>query len=86
MQARPDIGCLDQAIIHAEHQHERDLGDEQEAEEEGEATQCFLAAPLEGNVVHLIDCRAEKIERRQRNHAREDRIDAKRRVAYEGDV
>ena len=86
MQAWPDIGRLDQPIVHAEHQHERDLGDEQQAEEEREAAQRFVAAPLEGDVVHLIDRRAEQIERRQRDHRRQDRIDAERRVGDVGDV
>ena len=69
MQAWPDIRRLDQPIVHAEHQHERDLGDEQQAEEEREAAQRFVAASFEGDVVHLIDRRAEQIERRQRDHA-----------------
>ncbi len=86
LQAGPDIGCLDQAVVDAEHQHQRDLGDEQQAEEECEAAQCFIAASFEGDVVDLVDRGAEQIERRQREHGGQDRIHPQRRVGQVGDV
>ena len=45
--ARADIGCLDVAVVDAEHHHQRDFGDEQQAEEECEAAQRVLPALLE---------------------------------------
>ena len=56
-EARPDIGRLHVAVVDAEHQHQRDLGDEQQAEEEREPAQRILAALLERRVVDLIDQR-----------------------------
>ena len=43
VQARPDIGRFDIAVVDAEHEDERHLGDEQEAEEEREPAQRLLA-------------------------------------------
>ena len=81
-----DIGGLDEAVIDAEDQDQRHLGDEQQAEEEGEAAQPFLAAPLERAVIDLIDQRAQRIKGRQRDDAGEDRIDAEPRIGDIGDV
>jgi hypothetical protein len=86
VQGGADIRRLDQPIVHAEHQHERDLGDEQQAEEECQAAQGLVAAPLERDVVHLIDRRAECVERRQHDHRCQDRIDPPRRVGDVGDI
>ena len=83
---RPDIGRLHVAVVDAEHQDQRDLGDEQQAEEEREAAQRVLPAPLERLVVDLVDQRAERIEDRQHDDARQDRIDAQPRVDDVGDV
>ncbi len=58
--ARPDIGRLDVAVVDAEHEDQHHLGDEQQAEEEGEPAQRFLAALLERLVVDLIDAGAER--------------------------
>ena len=67
---RPDIRRLHVAVVDAEHQDQRHLGDEQQAEEEGETAQRLLPAPLEGDVVDLIDRRTQQIERRQREQWR----------------
>ena len=65
MQAGPDIGRLHRPVVDAEDQHQRDLGDEQQAEEERQAAQRLVVAPLEGDVVDLIDRHAEQVEGRQ---------------------
>ena len=62
MEARADIDGVDETVIDAEDQDESDLGDEQDAEEEGEAAQRLVAAPLEGQVIDLIDRGAEQVE------------------------
>jgi hypothetical protein len=84
--ARPDIGRLHVAIVDAEHEHQRDLGDEHQPEEEGEAAQRILSAPLKRFVIDLIDHGAERIERRQQHHARQDRVDAEPGIDDIGDV
>src|SRR5205807_5643060 len=85
-QRRPDVDRLDVAVIDAEHQDETDLGDEQQAEEERQPAQRFLAAPLERGVIDLIDRAAQHVERRQHDQADEDRVDAEIGVDDVGDV
>src|SRR6266705_7049111 len=41
------VAAAHHAVVHAEDQDERDLGDEEDAEEEGEASERFLPAALE---------------------------------------
>ena len=86
LHAAADIGRVDGAVVDAEHQVQPDLGDEQQAEEEGEAAQRFLAAFLERLVVDLIDEHAEHIKHRQHHDARDDRIDAEGDIDDIGDV
>ena len=66
----------DEAVIDAEDEDQRDLGDEQNAEEEGEAAERLLAAALEGLVIDPIDRRAQQVEGRQRQDSGQDRIEA----------
>ena len=66
MQARTDIGGVDKPVIDTEHQDQPDLADKQQTEEEGETLDRFLAAPLEGIVVDLIDRHAD--EKKHRRH------------------
>src|SRR4029077_6161680 len=63
-----------------------DFSDEQQAEEEGEATQRFLAAFFERHVIDLIDAGAEHVEPRRHDDRREDRIEAQRDIDDIGDV
>src|SRR6185437_16788122 len=77
MQGRPDIARLDEAVIDAEAEDQRHLGDEENAEEEGEAAQAFLAAPLEGEEINLINRGAEDEEGGGHQQRREDRIESK---------
>src|SRR5262249_57357825 len=84
--ARPDIGCFDVAVVDAENENEHHLGHEQQAEEERQAAQRFLPAPLERLVIDLIDAGAEEIERRQHDDADHDRIDAEPGVDDIGDI
>ena len=85
-QVGPDVGGVHVAVVHAEHQDQHHLGDEQEAEEEGEPAQRLLAALLERQVEHLIDRLSQQIERRQHQDGREDRVEAERGVDDVGDV
>ena len=62
MDAGADIGGFDVAVVDAEHQDQRHFGDEQQAEEERQAAQRFLAALFERQVVDLID-RARRARR-----------------------
>ncbi len=62
------------------------FGDEQQAEEEGEAAQRLLSAFLEGQVIDLINQRAEIIEDRQHQNAGQDRIEAQPLVDDIGDI
>ena len=74
--AGPDIGSFDVAIVDAEHQDQRHFGDEQQAKEECKAAQRFLAAFFEREVVDLIDRHAERVEERQHQYADDDGVDA----------
>src|SRR3990172_2134339 len=76
MDAGSDIGGFDVTIVDAEYQDQRHFGDEQQAEEEREPAQRFLAAFFEREVVNLIDRRAERVEHRQHQDADQDRGDA----------
>jgi hypothetical protein len=64
VQGWADIGRFDVAVIDAEIEDQRDFGDEQKAEEEGEAAQRFLAALLERLIIDLVNAGAEHVERR----------------------
>src|SRR5271156_4689659 len=81
-----DIGRFDVAVIDAEIEHERYFGDEQESEEEGEPAQGFLSAPLERDVVDLIDAGAERVEGGNDDDAGQDRIKPEMRIDDVGDV
>jgi len=83
---RHDIGGLDVAVVDAKDEDERNLGDEQKAEEEGKPAQRFPAVFLEGRVIDLVDERTERIEHRQHDEACQDRINAEPRVHDIGDV
>src|SRR5207237_925479 len=76
MQGYANVGSLDVTKIDAEHQDQADLGDEKNAEEEGETAQRISATPFERQVIDLIDERAECIESRQHDNADDDRVDA----------
>ena len=80
MPGRADIARLDVAVVDAEIEHQQHFGDEQKAEEEGEAAQRFLAALLERDVIDLIDPGAERVERRRHDDGGQDR-DRARAVA-----
>ena len=86
MDARPDIGGFDVAVVDAEHQDQRHLGDKQQAEEESKAAQRFLPAFFERQIVDLINRCAERKEHRQHDDADDDWIDAKIDVDEIGDV
>src|SRR6476620_7635955 len=86
MPSRTDIRCFDATPLHAEIEDQADLGDEQEAEEEGEAAQRFLAALFERDIVDLVDGGAERVERRSQGDAGENRIDAERAIDEIGGV
>jgi hypothetical protein len=73
-------------MIDAEHEDQRHFGDEEQPEEEGESAQRLVAPPLEGDVVDLIDERAQRIEKRRCENARDDGVDAEARVDDVGDV
>ena len=75
MQARADIGRFDKAVIDAKDQDQRHLGDEQQAEKEGEALDRLLAAQLEGIIVEPIDRHSDHVEDRQHQKADHERID-----------
>jgi hypothetical protein len=84
--SRPDIGSLHVAVVDAKHQNQRHFRDEKEAEEEGEAPQRLLPSLLEGDVVDLVDGRAEQIEHRQHDDGGEDRVGAGRGIDDVSDV
>jgi hypothetical protein len=84
--ARLDIARLDVAVIDPEHQDQAHLGDEQDAEEEGNAAQRILPALLERQVVDLVDHGAQRIEGGQRDDARQDRVEAEPGAEEIGDV
>jgi hypothetical protein len=86
MPSRTDIPRLDVTVVDAEIEDQADLGDEQEAEEEGEAAQRFLAAFLERDIVDLVDGGAERVERRSQDDAGENRIDAERGIDEIGGI
>ena len=67
-----EIGHVDGAVIDAEQQDQRDLGQEQHAEEKSEAAQSRFAAPLEADMVD-----AEHVAPATKNTGA--RIDARRR-------
>jgi len=71
-----DVARLDVAIVDPEHEDQRHLGDEQDAEEEGEAAQRILAVLLERQVVDLVDRGTQQIEGGQREDAGQDRVEA----------
>ena len=75
MQARADIGRLDKAVIDAEDQDQRDLGDEQQPEKEGEALDRLLAARFERIVIELVDRHADDEEHRRHHDADQDRVE-----------
>ncbi len=81
-----DVGGVHVAVVDAEHQDQHHLGDEQQAEEEGEAAQRLLAALLEREVEHLVDRLPQQVERRQHEDGGEDRVEAERGVDDVGDV
>ena len=85
-QGAVDIVRLHVTVIDAEHENEQHLGDEEQAEEEGEAAQRFLSALFERDVIDLIDGGAERIEGRQHQDRGQDRIDAEPLVHDIGDV
>ena len=62
MQRTTDAESLDEAIIDAEAEDQCDLGDEEDAEEESEPAQTFLAAALEGMVRDDKEPAAEREE------------------------
>jgi len=74
------------AIVDAEAHDQPDLGNEQDAEEEGQAAYRLVAPPLESLIVNLVGRHAEQVEGRQQDHGRQDRVDAEHRVADIGDV
>ena len=86
MPGRADIGSLDVAIVDAEIEYERDFGDEQKTEEEGEPAQRFLAALLKRNIVDLINSSSERVERRRRDDAGDDRVEPELGIDDIGDV
>src|SRR5262252_5747240 len=86
MPGRPDVRRLYVAVVDAEIKNEHHFGDEQQAEEESEPAQRFLAAFLERHVVDLIDAGAKHIEGRYRQDADQDRIKPKADIDYVGNV
>ena len=80
MQARADIGRFDKAVIDAEDQDQRHLGDEQQTEKEGEPLDRLLAARFERVVIELIDDHPDHEKHRQHQHPGQDRIEPGRSV------
>ncbi len=70
-----DIGRLDIAVIDTEDHDQRHFGHEQHAEEESEPAQRFLSALFEGAIIDLVDGKAQQVEHRQHQQARQDGID-----------
>src|SRR5206468_11597409 len=70
-----DVARLHQPIVDAELKAEADLYDEENAEEEHEPAQRFLAPPLEAGVVDAIDDGTEHVEHRREEDAGEDGIE-----------
>ena len=81
-----DIGRFDVAIINAEIEHQRHLGDEKKPEEKRQAAHRFLAAFFERNVINLIDAGTQRIECRCGDNRGEDRIEPEGGVDDVGDV
>ncbi len=86
VQGWADIRRLDIAIIDAKIEDQRDFGDEQQAEKEGEAAQRFLASLLERLIVDLINSGAEHEECRRHDNGGQNRIEAEIGVDDIGDV
>jgi hypothetical protein len=86
MHAGADVACLHQAVIDTEDQHQRYLGDEQQAEEEGQSAQRLVVAALKRNVVDLIDRHSQQVESRRGDHGDGDRVQPKVSIADIGDV
>jgi hypothetical protein len=81
-----DVASLHVPVVDPEYEDQQNLGDEQDAKEKGEAAQRRAPAPLECEVIDLIDCGAEDVKSRQRDDRRNDRIDAELDVEQIGDV
>src|SRR5262249_18646263 len=84
--ARSDKKGFDVAVVDAEDEDQHNIGDEQQAEEEGEAAQRLLPASLARLVVELGAGDAEKISDREHDDADHDRIDDKPDIDDIGDL
>src|SRR2546430_1850155 len=81
-----DVRGLDQPVVDAVLQAQPYLDDEEQAEEEHEPAQRFLAASLEARVVDPVDAGPEPVEHRREHHAGQDRVEAVRAVHHVGRV
>src|SRR5882724_5080006 len=72
-----DVARLHQPILDAELQAETNLDDEEEAEEEDEPSQRFLAASLEAPVVDAVDGGPKQVEDGGEEEAGEDGVEPK---------
>jgi hypothetical protein len=67
-------------VIDAEYHDQNDFGDEQQAEEKGQAAQCLGTGSLEKLVIGRVDQPSESEEDRGDDNTRQYRIDAEGRI------
>ena len=80
------IGGPHHAVIDAEDQHQCNFGDEQDAEEERESAQRFLAAFFEAHVIDAVEQNPKRKKKRRHDERNDDRVDAHPAVDDIGDV
>src|SRR6266545_1156157 len=68
------VAAAHHPVVHAEDQDERDLGDEEYAEEERETAQRFLSAAFETDVIDPVQNHPQKKEQRGHRHRNDDRV------------
>src|SRR6266851_1910266 len=74
------------AVVHAEDEDQRNLGDEENPEEERKASQRLLPALLEAEVIDAVQRHPEQEEQRRERERNGDRIEAEAVVDDVGDV
>jgi len=83
-QAGADVGRRHRAVISPGGEHQRHLGDEQDAEEERQALHGGVAAPLEAFVIEAVENHAEQEEGRNHDEPGQHRVQAEIAVQQPG--
>src|SRR5579885_1485366 len=84
--AGADVSGVDRTIVDAEDEQQDHFRHEQKTEEEREPAQGFLAVFLKRHVIDLVDEGAQRVESRQHQDARRDRIDAEPDIEAVSDI